>query len=143
MRRLLRLPVQPTVVSGWQAWDTLSDDPDSVLVDLGTAGSPDLRELGKVPLCGEARPAGRGTPVFLLSNTGVAAREAALALLAEGYTRVAVILGGGEDWQALGLPWTQPAQAQMPQQQDEAGEHKQLVDEPVGGPYRPLGRIEK
>jgi hypothetical protein len=49
MRRLLHLPVQPTVVSGWQAWDMLADDPDSILVDLGSIGSPDLRELNKVP----------------------------------------------------------------------------------------------
>ncbi len=143
MRRLLSLPVQPAVVSGWQAWDTLADDPDSVLVDLGTAGTPDLRELGKVPLHGDAKPADRRAPVFLLSQTGKTAREVAADWLADGYDGVAVVWEGAAGWQALGLPWTQPAQSQMPQQQGEAGEHEKLVDEPVGGPDRPLGRVEE
>lgn len=143
MRRLPRLPVQPTVVSGWQAWDRLADDPDSVLVDLGSTGAPDLRELGKVALRGEARPADRRAPVFLLSQTGRRAREVAADWLADGYAEVAVVWQGAAGWQALGLPWTQPAQAQVAQQQGETGEHEELVDEPVGGPDGPIGRVEK
>lgn len=143
MRRLLHLPVQPTVVSGWQAWDMLADDPDSILVDLGSIGSPDLRELNKVPSRSDARPANHSTPIFLLSQTGTHARKIAAAWLADGYAGVAVISEGATGWQALGLPWTEPTQAEIAQQQDEAGKHEELVDEPVGGPDRPLGRIEK
>jgi hypothetical protein len=143
VRRLLRLPVQPTVVSGWQAWDTLADDPRAVLVDLGSTGSPDLRELCKVPLRGDARPVDRTAPVFLLSQTGKTAREVAADWLADGYAGVAVVWEGAAGWQALGLPWTQPAQAQMAQQEGEAGEHEKLVDEPVGGPDRPVGRVQE
>ncbi len=143
LRRFLRLPVQPAVVSGWQAWDALADDARAVLVNLTAEGAPDLGELGKRPLCAGARPQDPATPVFLLSQSGARARAVAAEWLAEGYTAVAVVMEGAEGWRALGLPWTKAAQAEMTQQQGEAGEHEELVDEPVGGPDGPIGRVEK
>jgi len=107
-------------LSPWQAWDRLSDDPASVLVDVRTepewhfVGRPDLRQLGQEPVflawqlypdmrpnpnfIGDLKTFGinRNTPLLLLCRSGQRSRAAAVALTAEGFTAAYNIADGFE-----------------------------------------------
>lgn len=107
-------------LSSWQAWDRLTDDPDSVLVDVRTepewhfVGRPDLRQLGRDPVfvswqfypdmrrnpnfSAELKSFGinRNKPVLLLCRSGQRSCAAAVALTAEGFTAAYNIADGFE-----------------------------------------------
>lgn len=131
-----------------EAWDLLTTTAAAQLVDVRTlaewsfVGLPDLSSLGRRVHCiewqsfpeGAVNPAFAGeaakavtaagadkdTPVLMLCRSGARSRAAAMALTAQGFTRVYNIASGFEGepdqmrhrgqrngWKADGLPWTQ------------------------------------
>lgn len=107
-------------ISPTQAWDTLKDQANAVLIDVRTqaewawVGQADLSELGKNHLCVEwihfpggipnenflaqvrAEVQDPTTPILLLCRSGVRSKHGAIALTAAGYQTCYNISGGFE-----------------------------------------------
>jgi rhodanese-related sulfurtransferase len=115
-------------VTAQQAWERLSADRRSVLVDVRTpaewsyVGAPDLSTIGKILVrvfwqgypgmalnprfAEELSQTGvsKDDAIFFLCRSGARSRAAAEAMTALGYRRYR---GGMAGWKASGLPWTQ------------------------------------
>lgn len=107
-------------VSPRQAWELLTSEPSTVLVDVRTVpewqfvGVPDLTELGREPelvswqiypdmhVYGEfvaalgSRVQDRETPLLFLCRSGARSRSAAIAATAAGWRRAYNVAGGFE-----------------------------------------------
>ena len=103
-----------------QAWDFLSANPKSILVDVRTpaewmfVGTPDMSSIGKKPVLlpwklypqfslnpafadGLAQTGAiADTPLFFLCRSGGRSLDAAIAMTAQGYTHCFNITGGFE-----------------------------------------------